>query len=71
MTPVPFRLARQLVEGLKSETVALNDAAARLFPGIHPAPYEKAFASALDEIEHRQVVSRWCDSDAAGTCLLG
>ncbi len=70
MTPVPFRIARRLVEGLKSETVALNDAAARLFPGILPAPYEKAFASALAEIEHRQVVSRWCDSDAAGACLL-
>jgi uncharacterized protein YbjT (DUF2867 family) len=70
MTPVPFRLARQLVEGLKSETVALNDAAARLFPEIIPAPYEKAFASALAEIERRQVVSRWCDSDAAGTCRL-
>jgi uncharacterized protein YbjT (DUF2867 family) len=70
MTPVPFRIARQLVEGLKSETVALNDAAARLFPGSRPAPYEKAFASALAEIEHRQVVSRWCDSDAAGTCVL-
>lgn len=70
MTPVPYRIARQLVEGLKSETVALNDGAARLFPGIHPAPYEKAFASALAEIEQRQVVSRWCDSDAAGACVL-
>jgi uncharacterized protein YbjT (DUF2867 family) len=70
MTPIPFRIARLLVEGLKSETVAQNDNAARFFPEIRPASYPKAFASALKEIERRQVLSRWCDSDAAGTCRL-
>jgi len=68
MTPVPFGIARALVEGLKSETVVLNDNAARLFPQIRPASYAEAFAAALDEIERNQVVSRWCDSTAAAAC---
>jgi len=47
MTPVPFSIARALVEGLKSETVVLNDNAARFFPAIRPRPYEDAFAAAV------------------------
>jgi len=68
LTPVPSGIARALVDGLKSETVVLNDHAIRYFPGIHPVPYEKAFAAALAEIETNQVVSRWCDSTAAASC---
>ena len=70
ITPVPYRIARLLMEGLKSETISLNEEAARLFPGIRPLSYEQAFAAALAEIEGRQVVSRWCDSDAAQACNL-
>jgi uncharacterized protein YbjT (DUF2867 family) len=68
MTPVPFRIARALVEGLKSETIVTNDNAARYFPHIHPASFAEAFAAALEEIERNQVVSRWCDSTAAAAC---
>jgi len=70
MTPVPYRIARALVEGLKSETIVSNDAARIHFPAIVPASYERAFARALDEIEHHQVISRWCDSAAGGVCEL-
>jgi uncharacterized protein YbjT (DUF2867 family) len=68
MTPVPFGIARALVEGLKSETIVMNDNAARFFPQIRPSSYSGAFAAALDEIERNQVVSRWCDSTAAAAC---
>jgi hypothetical protein len=50
--------------------VAQNDSAARLFPEIVPAPYERAFRLALEEIERHQVVSRWCDSAAGAGCNL-
>jgi hypothetical protein len=70
MTPIPYRLGRLLVDGLKSETVARNDNAARLFPQVRPQPYEEAFARALAEIERNQVVSRWCDSEAGAACDL-
>jgi uncharacterized protein YbjT (DUF2867 family) len=70
MTPVPYKIARALVEGLKSETVAANDAARRFFPSITPESYDRAFARALEEIEHHQIVSRWCDSSAGAVCEL-
>ncbi len=68
LTPVPFRVAAALVEGLKSETVKLNDNALRYFPDIAPRPYEDAFREALAEIESNQVLSRWCDSSAETEC---
>ena len=67
-TPVSYRIAKALVEGLKSETVIQNDNAAKYFPGISPLSYEKAVEAALAEIESSQVISRWCDSSAGQAC---
>lgn len=70
MTPVNFRIARALVQGLKSPTLVRNREAGRLFPGIRPRSYAAAVRDALAEIERDQVVSRWCDSSAGATCDL-
>ncbi len=67
-TPVPFRVASALVEGLKSETVIQNDNAARFFPDIKPMSYGQAVGRAVHDIEYHQVVSRWCDSSAGEVC---
>ncbi|WP_022850149.1 SDR family oxidoreductase [Limisalsivibrio acetivorans] len=67
-TPVPVSVARALVEGLRYETVKMNDNAARYFPEIVPASYEECVRKAIREIEHRQVVSRWCDSTMGEVC---
>jgi uncharacterized protein YbjT (DUF2867 family) len=67
-TPVPYKMAAALVEGLKSETVILNDNANRLFPDIQPMPLSQAVESAIQEIEQHQVLSRWCDSSAGAVC---
>lgn len=64
MTPVPYAIASELVEGLKSEVLVKNDNARKLFPSIVPMPYHEAVAKAIDEIQHEQVISRW--SDASG-----
>jgi uncharacterized protein YbjT (DUF2867 family) len=68
MTPVPFPIAKSLIQGLKSETTIENDNARKYFPRIHPLSYEESFRRALDEIERNQVISRWCDSSAQKTC---
>ncbi|HUU57404.1 MAG TPA: SDR family oxidoreductase [bacterium] len=68
LTPVPFGVAAALVEGLRSETVKLNDNARQYFPQLVPRPYEDAFESALAEIEDNQVLSRWCDAGADVAC---
>jgi len=68
MTAVPSRIARALIEGLRSETIAQNDNAKRFFPDIHPVSFDEAIRQALDETENNQVLSRWCDSSAREVC---
>ena len=67
-TPVPYRIAAALVEGLKSETVKQNINARTYFPQIVPRAYEQAVSTALREIEEEQVISRWCDSSGGTVC---
>jgi uncharacterized protein YbjT (DUF2867 family) len=45
--PIDFRVARSLVDGLRSETIVMNDNAGKHFPRIVPIPYEKAVEIAL------------------------
>lgn len=67
-TPVPFSVASALIEGLKSETVVMNDNARIHFPRITPASFDQAVEEALIEIERNQVLSRWCDSSTGAVC---
>lgn len=60
-TPVPFTVAKALIEGLKSEVIIQNDHAKKYFPNIIPISYEDAVSNAIKEIEENQVVSRWND----------
>jgi len=69
ITPVPFRMASALVEGLKYETVLLNDNAVRHFPEITPQPFRRSMREAAGEIERDQVISRWCDT-TDGVCSV-
>jgi uncharacterized protein YbjT (DUF2867 family) len=67
-TPIPYKLASALVEGLKSETVLQNDNAARLYPEIRPLLFKQTVAAAMRELEQNQVLSRWCDSSGQQAC---
>lgn len=60
-TPVPFTVAKALIEGLKSEVVIQNDNAKKYYQNITPISYEDAVKSAIKEIEENQVISRWND----------
>ena len=60
-TPVPFAVARALIEGLGSEVVKQNDTAATLFAQIKPLSFKTAVTQALAEAEENQVLSRWSD----------
>jgi uncharacterized protein YbjT (DUF2867 family) len=48
-SPVSYRIARALVDGLKSETIIQNDNARFYFPMVTPLPYERAIEAALSE----------------------
>lgn len=62
-TPVPFKVAKALVEGLKSEVVLQNENAKKYYPKITPLSYKDAVKKAVVEIEQNQVISRWSDAD--------
>jgi len=49
VTPVSFRIAKALVDGLKSETIITNDNARKYFPEISPLSYESVVRLALEE----------------------
>jgi uncharacterized protein YbjT (DUF2867 family) len=63
-TPVPYNVAKSLVEGLSSEVIVQNDNARKYFPHIVPNTYEEALEQAVVEMQENQVLSRW--SDAGG-----
>ncbi|RXJ94195.1 epimerase [Malaciobacter molluscorum] len=64
-TPVPFKVAKELIEGLRSEVIIQNNNAEKYFPNIKPLSFIDSVKKAVDEIEKHQVISRW--SDHAGT----
>lgn len=66
--PVPRRISSYLLRGLLSETVIVNDNAAKYFPEIKPAGFPEAMRRAIAEMENNQVLSRWSDSGADRTC---
>ena len=61
-TPVPFIVAKALIEGLKSEVTIQNNNAKKYFPDIKPISFEQSVHKAIDEIKNNQVLSRWSDN---------
>lgn len=64
-TPVPFIVAKALIEGLKCEVTVQNDNAKKYFPNIEPMNYIQAVQKAVSEIEENQVISRWSDAEGS------
>ena len=60
-TPIPFNVAKALIEGLKSEVVIQNDNAKKYYASIQPISFEASVNKAIEEIEQNQVISRWSD----------
>lgn len=67
-TPIPYKLASALVEGLKSETLLQNENAKQYYPQIQPASFRQTVSDAMGELEQNQVLSRWCDSSGGHAC---
>lgn len=61
-TPVPFSVAKALIEGLKSEVIKQNENDVIYFPHIKPISYKEAVKKAIIEIKENQVISRWNDN---------
>jgi uncharacterized protein YbjT (DUF2867 family) len=50
MSPIPARIARPLLGGMRSDSVVRSHSAERDFPGIHPMGYEMAVSMALERL---------------------
>jgi uncharacterized protein YbjT (DUF2867 family) len=65
VTPVYARVGRELVEGLRNETVVRDPAAARLFR-VRPRGAREAVARALVNEDREFAATRWSDALASG-----
>lgn len=64
VTPVPSSIAQPLIAGLKNKAVVKDDAARKVFPDIHPMPYEEAVAHAIGQLDAQSVDTTWNDDYA-------
>jgi uncharacterized protein YbjT (DUF2867 family) len=61
VTPVYARVGRQLVEGLRNETIVNDDLADRMF-GLHPRGASEAIVRALVNEDRDFAATRWSDA---------
>lgn len=62
VTPIPYALARPLIEGLTSEVVVHDDSARRAFPSIAPIGYDESVRLALDRYKTTGPETTWFDA---------
>lgn len=65
VTPVYARVGRELLEGLRNETVVRDDSALRAFD-VRPRGIKDAIARALSNEDHEFAQTRWSDALSAG-----
>ena len=61
VTPVFARVGRELVDGLRNETVVRNDSALRLFP-LRPRGFRDSLERALVKEDRKFAETRWSDA---------
>jgi uncharacterized protein YbjT (DUF2867 family) len=62
MTPVPARITRPLIEGLRNEVIVRDTTAQKLFPKIQPVGYSASVKRALANLDLGEVETRWTDA---------
>jgi uncharacterized protein YbjT (DUF2867 family)/uncharacterized protein YndB with AHSA1/START domain len=62
VTPIPGKIARPLVEGLRNENVVHDPSARELFPQIRPVSYRTAVERALERLQASSVETAWSDA---------
>jgi uncharacterized protein YbjT (DUF2867 family) len=62
VTPIPAKIARPLIAGLRNEIAVRDDLARRLFPAIQLLDYRNAVRLALEKLRADQVETSWSDA---------
>lgn len=64
VTPIPSRIARPLIDGLRTPVVVCDNRASRDFPAIRPIGFEEAVHRALDRYSTTGPPTTWFDAYA-------
>jgi uncharacterized protein YbjT (DUF2867 family) len=62
VTPINAHIGRQLLEGMRSDTVVTSSRAGELFPAIHPRGYREAIRRALANEDREFAQTHWADA---------
>ena len=62
MTPIPAKITRALVEGLRNEVVVTDDLAHTLFPHLKPRDYSSAIDSVIRDLDEGRIDTSWSDA---------
>jgi uncharacterized protein YbjT (DUF2867 family) len=69
LTPVPYRIARALVDGLRNDSVVRDDSARRVFSSVKLIDYETAVTSSLEKLHPKTLEPVWADDARAARVI--
>ena len=62
MTPIPAKITRALVEGLRNEVVVTDDLSQTLFPHVKPRDYSSSIDSVIRDLDEGRIDTSWSDA---------
>ena len=62
MTPIPAKITRALVEGLRNEVVVTNVLSHTLFPHVKPRNYSSSIDSVIRDLDEGRIDTSWSDA---------
>ena len=62
ITPIPAKITRALVEGLRNDVVVTNNLADTIFPGVTPMDYSSAINSVIRDLDEGRIDTSWSDA---------
>ena len=62
MTPIPAKITRALVEGLRNEVVVTDNLSRTLFPHVKPRDYSSSIDSVIRDLDEGRIDTSWSDA---------
>ena len=62
ITPIPAKITRALVEGLRNDVVVTDNLFQTIFPGVTPMDYSSAIDSVIRDLDEGRIDTSWSDA---------
>ena len=62
ITPIPAKITRALVEGLRNDVVVTDNLSQTIFPGVTPMDYSSAIDSVIRDLDEGRIDTSWSDA---------